>query len=134
MLNGIGVLRLLILKIQEHPDFLENPIMSRPDSLDGILNEDMLLVHKSREPCESELIIYLVINTELRFNFAFHFNLEQDNKWMLELIYMCLINIGDLYRYLTDIYSKVSDDFDESSTYFSRAQECYAQVCINVNR
>jgi hypothetical protein len=48
LLNGIGILHLLLLKIQEHPDFLEEPFMSRPDSLDGILNEDMVLVRKSR--------------------------------------------------------------------------------------
>jgi hypothetical protein len=57
-----------------------------------------------------------------------HLPLGKENKWLLELIYMCLINIGDLYRYLADIYSKVSDDMDEGLTYFIRAKECYTQV------
>jgi len=48
-MNGIGQLNLLTLKVQESKDFEELPLLARPSSLEGILNEDMLLVQKSRD-------------------------------------------------------------------------------------
>lgn len=44
---------------------------------------------------------------------------------------MCYINMGDLYRYMKDIYAKSSPylDNEKSDTdYFHRAQEWYTQV------
>lgn len=53
-------------------------------------------------------------------------------RWLSDLIYIILINIGDLYRYLNDIYSK--RDEDQAETYFNRAKDYYAQVCSIVCR
>lgn len=47
------------------------------------------------------------------------------DKQLLDVVYMSLINIGDLYRYLTDVCSKDKESYLE---YFQQAQDYYSQV------
>jgi hypothetical protein len=44
----------------------------------------------------------------------------------MDLLYCCLLNIGDLHRYLTEVYGQ--EDEEMFSQYYDRAQDYYSQV------
>jgi len=49
-------------------------------------------------------------------------------KWIVDLLYMCLINIGDSYRYLHDTAVKAALDEEEQECYLNQAKDFYIQV------
>jgi hypothetical protein len=53
---------------------------------------------------------------------------KNDQKKLMELLSMCFVNMGDLYRYLRDIYAKASELCEDETDYFYRAQEWYTHV------
>lgn len=58
---------------------------------------------------------------------------KKDQKKLIELLAMCYINMGDLCRYMKDIFAKPtpSAGFEiNGSDYFYQAQEWYTQVRI----
>ncbi|CAL8098859.1 unnamed protein product [Orchesella dallaii] len=106
---GIGVLQLYVMKLKRLCSSPKDPLAMRSDVLDICFESNSRVV-------KNNIITYG----------------EREKSGLTELVHICVVNIGDLYRYLKEIHLKSAEEelAFESAFYLSGAQTHYMQAFL----